>query len=304
MSDTSAPAASATPTATEGAAAPPAATDPSKPGEGAAPAEGEGQKPAANDNGYEARMERALIAQRQAETARKEADVKLKQAQDLEKKLQKYSGIDEKLTKGQFVELAQELFGEKFSEALLMDMAVALAAKAEPKDPRDLVREELDRRDAEAKRKKDEDDAAAAAAKDAEDQKIYEDFVDKAKAALDAGAEERFNLCHTLGVDMERFDEVLDELIEKKGGTCPDVEEILDVLEGEHEARLAKQKKFVRGAGGAAPAAAKDPASGVTIVPRGPASDEQFDDPVEAARARNKKSLELELAQAALANAR
>lgn len=298
MSDT-APAAASTPAAApsnEAGNTQPANADPAA----------QGTQSAEPKGSYEERLERLMSAQRQLEIDRRDLDVRLKKAEELEGRTKRYSGLDSKLSSenlDDLVDAIQELTGERFSDELLLAAATRLAARNEPQDPRKVAEEVFAQKERERLAKEEEEANKRKKDEEAKNQADYNRYVSKAKAALDGGKDGRFELCYTQGVDMDRFNALLVEMSEATGET-PDPEVILDKIEAEHEARIAKAKKFARVNGQAAASGAEGPGSTVKITPAGAPLDDGPGDIVEKIRERNRKSLEQERNALALGSVR
>jgi hypothetical protein len=245
----------------EGAAGTPAPAADAVAGAGTAPAQ-----PAKSDADYEQRMAEVMTVDRQAKEAQRQADIKLKQAEDLVKSVGHLKGAHERLTKGELgdlVEVAQELYGDKLNEDLLLALAKRITEGKPPVDPEALFEQKWAQKEAEkAEQKRKDDEATRLAREQAEDAEMNE-YLGKSAAFLTSHKEDpRFELCHSLGVDVGHYAELLDAHI-KEHKEIPEPEVLLAKIEAEHEAKLPPSRKAQRAA---------DQAGGVSfspIVPRG-----------------------------------
>lgn len=297
MSDTApAAAAPATPAA---AAGQPTGTEPN----------GQAQPSAEPKVAYEERLERLMTAQRQIEIDRRDVDVRLKKAEELEGRTKRFSGLDQKVSSENLEDLVDaglEMFGERFNDDLLLAMATRLAARKEPQDPRKVAEEVWEEKERKRVAQAEEEANKLKADEEAKNQVDYNRYVSKAKSALDAGKDDRFELCHTQGVDMARFNAILVELADATGES-PEPEVILDRIEAELEAeltaKLTKSKKLAR-INGQPRTEGGAPTPGVKITPAGAPLDDGPGDLVERIRERNRLSLEQERAARAIGSVR
>jgi hypothetical protein len=172
----------------------------------------------------------------------------------------------ERLTKGELddlVEVAQELYGPKLNEDLLMALAKRITEGKPAVDPETLFEKKWAEKEAEKAAQKTKDDEAARLAREQAEDAELNTYLGKAATFLTEHKEDpRFELCHSLGVDAAHYAELLDAHI-KEHKEIPDPEVILAKVEAEHEAKLPPSRKAQRAA---------EQASGVAfspIVPRG-----------------------------------
>jgi hypothetical protein len=249
----------------------PAAAPAAEPAAGAAGAPAAPVVPAKTDADYERRMEEVMAVDRQAKESQRQADIKLKQAEDLVKSVGHLKGAHERLTKGELndlVEVAQDLYGDKLNEDLLMALAKRITEGKPPVDPETLFEQKWAQKEAEKAAQKAKDDDAARVAREQVEDAEWVDYRGKSAAFLVAHKDDpRFELCHSLGVDEARYAEALEAHI-KEHKEIPDPEVLLLKIEAEHEAKLPPSRRAQRAA---------DQQAGVVfsapIVPRGHVSE-------------------------------
>lgn len=276
----------ATPPASPGPAAPTSTTptDAPPPAADAKPAASKAQLD------YERRMEEVLGVERAAKEAQRQADIKLKQAQDLESKLARYKTIQERLDKGeQLEEVAFDIYGDRLNDDLLLGLATKLAEKQKATTPEEVferkwaakqleqAEKEKEKADREEAEKRTLDEKAQAES----DQQWNDYLVRSAKVLVERAAD--FPLCDSLGVNPLHFGAVVEKFVDDNK-RLPEPGEVYTLLEAEHEAKLAKagrSKKSAEKAPGLSIAPPKPMAT-----PRGPEpAPTTWVDPVEEQRA-------------------
>jgi hypothetical protein len=242
-------------------------------------------KPSKAHLDFERRMEEVLGVERAAQAKDRAADIKLKQAQDLESKAARLAPVLSRLDKGEIEDAVVDLLGDKFSEDTLMSLAAKL--NTIQATPAKSVQQQIDEALAAAKRK-DEDaakerDRVAQEARQTEEDQEFTDYMTKSAQFLVDNASQ-FPLCDSLGVDMERYAVLVDKHIDEKK-EIPNPSVIYAALEDEHEAKLAKAGRSKR---------SQEPEQGLSwkpkalpvVAPKGVEPPPQFVDDDEEQRAR------------------
>ena len=191
--------------------------------------------------GLDPDLERAIAAEKGARDAQREADKRLKQAQDLETKYSKYSDVDvekyqrflaieDQLTKGERAAALKQLFGGRIDEDVLFDLATAM----EP--PEELtVEQQVERalaaKEAAAEKKRLDDEAARVRTEQEAAQKQVNDYLTNSANFLKENLD-RFPYLKTYGCDSSRFTELSIEWSEANNAP-PEPETILKLLEKE-----------------------------------------------------------------------
>ncbi len=222
--------------ATHGAAAPPGLEPAGTSGGSSAKPTDQAAKPAPTkaQKDFEARLE---------ELATLDLSVK-QQAKEIEKakaKLDRYTPIDEHLTKGELKAAARKFFGEKYTAELLLELADDFA-------PEDVPVEEQVKRAFEAEKKAQEEAAKKKADDQVEQNRLAVET--ETKAYLTATAEHlRKNtakyplICawdDDPDIDHEAIIDRMWRAHYKRTGEVPDPEKILEQVEAAHVARIKK----------------------------------------------------------------